>query len=119
METPLPQRAIFIPTAAPVIQPAVRVRPVKATQVVNKKLLEDQQKLDAERTLNEQIDRLKKLVLSGVVNNGREPMAFVNGAMIRVGDVVQDARVAVIDDKKGEVTLDLAGKSQVVLRINP
>lgn len=64
------------------------------------------------------------LVLTGIVNNGRDTMAVVDaiGAqrklwMVKTGDVINDVRVATIDAARGEVALDYEGKTQVVLRL--
>lgn len=91
----------------------------------------DQARLDEERKAQEETARLDntrrqletQYVVTGIVHNGREALAFVSARggenlMLRSGDTLQDARVTAIDDKKGEVRLDYLGKFQTVLRLN-
>ena len=47
--------------------------------------------------------------LSGIVYSPTDPLAIINGKMVRVGDTVDDAKVAKIEKKK--VTLDYSGSS--------
>jgi len=68
-----------------------------------------------------------ELALTGIVNNGREALAFIvrggggthQTLMLHQGEEIADARVVSIDESRGEVQLDYQGKFQVVLRMNP
>lgn len=64
--------------------------------------------------------------LTGIVNNGKEPLAFINSQntegktmMARKGDLIDSARITDIDEKNGEVRLDSMGQFQVVLKLTP
>ncbi len=90
----------------------------------------EQQKSETDRRVQEEAQRQQEkkrglesqLLVTGIVNNGREPLAFVSApqgrsVMLRSGDVIEEARVTSIDQSKGEVRLDYQGKFEVVLRI--
>jgi hypothetical protein len=47
--------------------------------------------------------------LSGIVFSPTDPLAIINGKMVRVGDTVDDATVSKIEKK--QVTLDYSGSS--------
>ena len=53
--------------------------------------------------------------LSGIVFNSRMPMAIINGQMVRVGDIVDEAKVIGIDPSK--VTLLYSG-SRFEIKVN-
>ncbi len=53
--------------------------------------------------------------LTGVIDNGTTPLAFINGKMVKVGDLVDQARVVKIE--KHKVTLSHNG-SQFSLQVN-
>ena len=64
--------------------------------------------------------------LTGIVNNGRETLAFISlegpqskNVIVRVGDMLQEARIAAIDARKYEVRLDYAGKLEVLVKLKP
>lgn len=64
-----------------------------------------------------------RLSVTGIVNNGREALAFVSDSsgstrMVRDGDSIGEARVNAIDERRGEVRLDYQGKFEVVLKLN-
>ena len=95
--------------------------------------LREQQRADEERRGQEEARRIEEkrrgletqLVVTGIVHNGREAMAFMNRhnaggqtVMVRSGDLIEEAKVTNIDEKKGEVWLDYLGKFQTVLKIN-
>ncbi len=110
--------------------------PTVANAAADKKREHEQQmereKAEKDRLEREQMQQLENkkreletgLSVSGIVNNGREPIAFVSARaggqtlMLRGGDTIQDAQVTAIDEKKGEVRLDYLGKFQVSLRLN-
>lgn len=93
----------------------------------------EQVKAEKQQKEREESDRLQSkknqlesdLVLTGIVNNGREPMAFINSRqnggqtmMLHAGDIVQEARVSTIDEQRGFVQLDYDGKFQISLKLN-
>ncbi len=53
--------------------------------------------------------------LTGIIDNGTMPFAFINGKMVKVGDLIDQARVVSIEKQK--VTLSLNG-SQFALKVN-
>jgi hypothetical protein len=53
--------------------------------------------------------------LTGVIDNGTTPLAFINGKMVKVGDLVDQAKVVKIE--KHKVTLSHNG-SQFSLQVN-
>lgn len=53
--------------------------------------------------------------LTGIIDNGSTPFAFINGKMVKVGDLVDQARVVKIDKQK--VTLSHNG-TEISLRVN-
>ncbi len=53
--------------------------------------------------------------LTGIIDNGTTPFAFINGKMVKVGDLIDQARVVSIEKQK--VTLSLNG-SQFALKVN-
>lgn len=53
--------------------------------------------------------------LTGVIDNGTTPLAFINGKMVKVGDLVDQARVVKIE--KHKVTLSHNG-NQFSLQVN-
>ncbi len=94
---------------------------------------DEEAKQEAERRVQDEANRLTEkrrqlesgLVLTGIVSNGREPLAFVNNrssggrtVMLRSGDVIEEARVTSIEADKGELRLDYSGKFQISLKIN-
>ena len=87
---------------------------------------EQQMKHAAEEQLASKRRELENAyVLTGIVNNGREPIAFVSqksagGAalMLRQDDALGEARVARIDETKGEMQLDYHGKFQLLFHLN-
>jgi len=107
-----------------------RVSSVKTTLGPNTKELE---KMEKELNEREEVARLENkkrelesaLALTGIVNNGREPLAVIDarGAsrrtwMVKVADMLNGARVVAIDERQGEVTLDYESKIKVVLRLS-
>jgi type II secretory pathway component PulC len=50
--------------------------------------------------------------LSGIVYSPKDPLAIINGKMVRVGDIIEDAKVTKIEKKK--VTLDYSGSSMTL-----
>lgn len=99
----------------------------------NSFLVEKLEKLKIEEKEREEITRLEtqknnletNLLVTGIVNNGRQPTAYINSKMsqrglvaIVPGDMIEGARVISIDDKSGEVRLDLEGKREIRLRIS-
>jgi len=53
--------------------------------------------------------------LSGIVYSPADPLAIINGKMVRVGDAVDNAKVTKIEKK--QVTLDYGGSS-IILTVN-
>lgn len=53
--------------------------------------------------------------LTGIIDNGATPFAFINGKMVKVGDLVDQARVIKIERQK--VTLSHNG-NEILLRVN-
>jgi hypothetical protein len=53
--------------------------------------------------------------LTGIIDNGSTPLAFINGKMVKVGDLVDQARVVKIE--KHKVTLSHNG-TEIFLRVN-
>ena len=53
--------------------------------------------------------------LTGIIDNGTMPFAFINGKMVKVGDLVDQARVVKIEKQK--VTLSVNG-SQFSLQVS-
>lgn len=52
--------------------------------------------------------------LTGIIDNGTTPFAFINGKMVKVGDLIDQARVVKIE--KQTVTLSING-SHVALKV--
>ena len=92
----------------------------------------EQERADQERQARDEQQQLAgkrqqletELALTGIVNNGHEALAFVSNrsaggqaAVVRSGDMIADARVASIDEARGEVALDYRGKFQVLLKM--
>lgn len=76
----------------------------------------------AERDDRRQRDDIRRrltsaLSLNGIVNDGKGPLAFIGSAMVREGDVVQEAVVTSIDEERGEVRLNYKGQFDVVLKL--
>lgn len=102
------------------------------------KKFEEQQRQEQARLQNEQQARAADelltskrrelqggYTLTGIVNDGKQPIAFVSekssggkALMLRQDDMVSDARVARIDEQKGEMQLDYQGKFQLLFHIN-
>jgi hypothetical protein len=59
--------------------------------------------------------RLTGWSLTGIIDNGSTPLAFINGKMVKVGDLVDQARVVKIEKQK--VTLSHNG-TEIFLRVN-
>ncbi|MCM2271538.1 MAG: hypothetical protein NDJ18_03160 [candidate division Zixibacteria bacterium] len=53
--------------------------------------------------------------LTGIIDNGATPFAFINGRMVKVGDLIDQARVVKIEKQK--VTLSHNG-NEILLRVN-
>lgn len=53
--------------------------------------------------------------LTGIIDNGSTPFAFINGKMVKVGDLIDQARVVKIERQK--VTLSHNG-NEILLRVN-
>lgn len=51
-------------------------------------------------------------IVSGILFNKDDPVAYVNGRMVRVGDIVDQARITAIDRKT--VTLDHRGTRVII-----
>lgn len=102
-----------------------------------KKEREGQQKeqdhMEKERLAQQEQEKLKEkrrhledsLAVTGIMNNGREALAFIQlrsgggqNLMVRTGDTVEEARVLRIDEKKGEVELDYLGQFQIRLKLS-
>ncbi len=89
---------------------------------------ERQEAMIKEREEVEKIENKKKefetgFALSGIVNNGKEPIAFVKSReggqtmMLKAGDMLREARVISIDESKGEIQLSYQDKFQIHLRL--
>jgi hypothetical protein len=128
--TPLPARNPFRPLwRTPVQDPAQVVSQQIKKEEEQKK--QEEQKEQSEKKEAEEAARLEAkkrellsdLVLTGIVNNGREVLAFLNShgngtLMLRNGDTIQEARVVGIDEKKGEINLDYQGKFRLNFKIS-
>lgn len=125
-----PVRSVFASSSRtmPVMSSSMPVP--RAERGPSRKELERQ---DQERRAQEEMARLENkkremestLVLTGIVNNGHDTLAVVDARggqrktwMVKTGDVMNDVRIASIDENRGEVSLDYEGKTQVVLRLN-
>lgn len=119
---------VFVRTGAPRVQTAVVAQPKKEDLAQVAKLAAEREKVQREQEEAAQLEARRRqletgLVLTGILDNGRELLALIDDssggrgtAMLRCGDTVQGARIDSIDEKKGEVRLDVDGRFQVVLR---
>jgi hypothetical protein len=100
-------------------------------QVKRKKAV-DLAKEEAARLREVELQELEKkkqdfesrIMLTGIVNNGRENIAFVDAGastgqtiMLKNGDQIENARVELIDEKAGIVKLNYQGRFSVVIRL--
>jgi hypothetical protein len=79
---------------------------------------------EAERLESKRRELESQLRVTGVVNNGRETLAFMTlegskNLIARVGDTVSDARIVAIDSIKNEVRLNFGGTLDVFIKLQP
>jgi Tfp pilus assembly protein PilP len=82
--------------------------------------------LEENRLMAKRQELETQLKLTGIVKNGQEAVAFVSlegtdpkSVMVRQGDSLRDAQVVSIDDQKGELRLNYAGKFDVLVKLTP
>jgi thioredoxin-related protein len=69
-----------------------------------------EEKSDLEKLKNDTVKKIKKmqnsgLQLDGILLNPKNPKAIINNKIVKVGDTVEDAKVALIEADKVELTL--------------